>query len=150
MAEAVLVCKAESVWSVSVSQVLSQFVHKFITEGQNIFQVLSSQWLKGVHKWSKKLAFINCQKSLLCYKKEKKLIAFTDDKCGCIWQTRGKDFAMHVLFKNSFHSTSTFPFHVMKNIFFTDYVDTLIMPECFLHLRYNCHDLYSSVTIYII
>ena len=93
-----------------------------------------------------KLALIDCQKSLLYCKRKKNLIAFTDDKCGCIWQTRGKDFAVCLLFKNSSHSANTFPLHVIKNNFLL----IMLTPSQCQNFSYISdvtvyHDLHSSV-----
>lgn len=77
----------------------------------NIFQLHLHSGEKGCTSEEKKIAHVDCQKSLLYCKKKKnkekkrkKLIAFTDDKCGILWQTRGKDSAMYLLFKNPSHS----------------------------------------------
>lgn len=130
-------------------QVLSQFIHKFILGGQSQFSEHLSAHSFTVAKRvcvevKKKLAPIDCQKSLqYCKKKQQSLIAFTDDKCGWAWQTReGRGYVFAV--ENSL-ILLTLSRSMSSKIIFPDYVDTFRMPTFFLHFRFNCHDLYSSV-----
>lgn len=104
-------------------QVLSQFIHKFILEGQSQFSEHLSAYSFTVAKRvcvevKKKLAPIDCQKSLQYCKKKK------TTKFNCIhwWQVwvgladEGRTGLCICCWKFP-HSANAFPLHVIKNNF---------------------------------